>query len=143
MASWPRPAGPRAWAGRQLARRSRSNTLLFALFALVLLTALSPATTQAQTPDEVTPSNEKACDSEFGTAFGLCNAYCEAMDCELLDDGDDETWPNASTTACLRVKVNFIKVTGEALLPCDVCDPDAGQPGCPCDDLNGPSAPMS
>ena len=55
------------------------------------------------------------CDLLSGAAFGLCNAYCEAMDCELLDDGDDTTFPNASEQACLQVKDSFIRITGEVM----------------------------
>ncbi len=113
---------------------TRDNTLLFLFFALVLAAALAPGAAIAQTADGQTPAEETVCDELSGAAFGLCNAYCEAMDCELLDDGDESTSPNASEKACLRVKNNFIKITGLAVLPCDACDPNAGQLGCPCDD---------
>jgi hypothetical protein len=86
---------------------------------------------QAQTADGFTPAEEEVCDIFSGAAFGLCNAYCEAMDCELLDDGDELTSPNASATACLKVKDNFIKITGLGALPCD-CYADPGQEGCFC-----------
>ena len=36
----------------------------------------------AKTPDGVTPAEETVCDGLSGAAFGLCNAYCEAMDCD-------------------------------------------------------------
>ena len=51
------------------------------------------------------------CGGETGKAFGLCNAYCEAMDCD---------WdPNASANACARVKSNYQKLTGNDELPCE------------------------
>lgn len=117
--------------------KTHRNVVSF-LLMIALLAALGAGMAYAKTPDGKTPAEETVCDHLSGSAFGLCNAYCEAMDCELLNDGDDDTWPKASVAACLRVKANFIKVTGEAVLPCDVCDPNAGQQGCPCDDISGP-----
>jgi len=73
----------------------------------------------AKTPDGQPPSEETVCDSQSGAAFGLCNAYCEAMDC-------DSPAPQASATACSRVQENFQRITGQPL-PCDVPCPCAGQ----------------
>lgn len=53
----------------------------------------------------------EACEGESGAAYGLCFAYCEAMDC----DG----FSNATTEACDAVRENFSKITGNELLPCD------------------------
>ncbi len=39
----------------------------------------------AQTPDGETPAEEVVCADETGAAKGLCNAYCEAMDCDSAD----------------------------------------------------------
>jgi hypothetical protein len=50
-------------------------------------------------------STESVCDGEEGAAFGLCNAFCEAMDC----DTDN---PEASATACDKVKSKFQQITG-------------------------------
>jgi len=51
------------------------------------------------------------CDGESGRAKGLCNAYCEALDCD---------WnPSASGRACDAVKSNFTKLTGRSELPCE------------------------
>lgn len=56
-------------------------------------------------------ANPGVCDGETGRAFGLCNAYCEAMDCD---------WDlNAPEKACSRVKSNYQKLTGEEELPCE------------------------
>jgi hypothetical protein len=74
-------------------------------------------TVQASTPDGQTPAEETVCDNESGAAFGLCNAYCEAMDC-------DSPAPQASATACSRVRANFLRFTGRPL-PCDVVCPCA------------------
>ncbi|MCA9651021.1 MAG: hypothetical protein H6712_24690 [Myxococcales bacterium] len=77
------------------------------------------------TPDFETPSAESICDGYEGKAWGLCNAYCEAMDCELANDGDPSTEPNASAQACSQVASKFDQVSDGALLPCEV-------PACPC-----------
>ena len=70
----------------------------------------------AKTPDGKPPSVETVCDNETGAAFGLCNAYCEAMDCDSPNH-------HASDTACAQVKSNFEKKTGRPL-PCEA--------SCPC-----------
>lgn len=70
----------------------------------------------AQTPDGETPAEETVCDDESGAAFGLCNAYCEAMDCESDD-------PQASANACTRVGDKFEQITGR-IPPCEI--------SCPC-----------
>lgn len=54
-----------------------------------------------------------ACDGLSGNAYGLCNAYCEAMDC-------DDPEHNASAKACDRVFMNFVDETGTAP-PCNPC----------------------
>lgn len=72
----------------------------------------SAGSVSAKTPDGQTPSRETVCDNEEGAAYGLCTAYCEAMDC-----GD----PNqrASNKGCDSVRRNFEKKTGRPL-PCAV-----------------------
>lgn len=112
-------------------RRHHLLPLLLTMAVLAALAALSAGTAYAQTPDGQTPAEEEVCNELSGAAFGLCNAYCEAMDCELLDDGDDSTWPSASEKACLKVKDNFIKITGDAELPCEC---PVGTEGCLCDE---------
>lgn len=63
----------------------------------------------ASTPDGETPAEEHVCDGYSGAAFGLCNAYCEAMDC------DDD--PNADQEACDTVADKFYSRTGKDI-PC-------------------------
>jgi hypothetical protein len=84
-------------------------TLAFALLLVCTGAAL------AQTPDGHPPSSETVCDAETGAAYGLCNAYCEAMDC----DSDD---PSASATACSKVASKFQNVTGRDV-PCALACP--------------------
>lgn len=55
-------------------------------------------------------SQTSACDGESGAAYGLCNAYCEAMDC----DGA----PQASQTACDKVESKYTNITGMTM-PCE------------------------
>ena len=65
----------------------------------------------AKTSDGETPSVETICDVYHGAssgAFGLCNAYCEAMDC-----GDP--FQNASNRGCASVNKNFEKRFGVRL----------------------------
>ena len=54
-----------------------------------------------------------SCEEYDGALKGLCNAYCENMDCA----GDD---PNATERACERVRDNFLAKGGEQL-PCEPC----------------------
>lgn len=93
-------------------------TLAFALLLLCTGAAL------AQTPDGLPPSLETVCDMETGAAYGHCNAYCEAMDCELANDGDPLTAPSASATACSKVRSKFQQNTGRDV-PCEVTCPCA------------------
>ena len=90
-----------------------------AVFAASLSVGLaSPA--PAQTPDGDPPAVEIVCDDFWGAAWGLCNAYCEAMDCDGFD-------PLASANACDRVAAQFHIESYGALLRC-------GSPSiCPCD----------
>ena len=89
------------------------------LWILVLgLIAIGTSSMSADTPDGQTPAQETVCDNETGAAYGLCNAYCEAMDC---------TDPNqrASDKGCESVKENFEKHTGRPL-PCTMTCPCPG-----------------
>ncbi len=87
-----------------------------AIISVVAAAAFVAAPAMAQTPDGETPAEENVCDGQVGQAFGLCNAYCEAMDCDSLD-------PQASETACAKVGGRFESVTGmrppcEMFCPC-------------------------
>ena len=92
----------------------RHTTLCtFVVFIMVMGAAY------ALTPEDV-------CGDYTDNAWGLCNAFCTAMDC----DGD----PNASVQACWRVADNFMRATGGDPMPCiDTAAPIATQAGsCPC-----------
>ena len=60
------------------------------------------------TPDELTPAPEEVCSDLNGAAFGLCNAYCEAQDCDVH-----------SRRSCRRLRRNYLRVTGTPIFPCD------------------------
>ena len=82
------------------------------LISCVVVGFLMAPVAFAQTPDGQTPAEETVCqENELGGALkGLCNAYCEAMDC----DGD----PNANLTACQSVQDKFLKKSGGIEPPC-------------------------
>lgn len=62
---------------------------------------------------------ERACEAAGlrGSAFGLCNAYCEAVDC----DGES---PRGSARACDRLADLFDRAGGGEPLPCEFRDSD-------------------
>lgn len=79
------------------------DTNWFVPLTLVVLITLSlPSSSQA--------ADNTICEGLSGAAFGLCKAYCEAMEC-----GSDN--PLASAEACQRVYYNFSKLTGN-IPPC-------------------------
>jgi hypothetical protein len=97
------------------------------LFLTLSLLCTGAGAALAQTPDHLPPARETVCDNETGAAYGLCNAYCEAMDCELANDSDPLTAPKASSTACNKVRTKFQKIAGRDV-PCEVSCPCLGVP---------------
>lgn len=88
--------------------------------ALVGVMVVAAGLATAQTPDEQTPAEEDVCSEAGidGPLKGLCNAYCEAMDC----DSDN---PHASAKACGKVKENWERHADGDPLPCETVE-------CPC-----------
>ena len=78
---------------------------------LLAFASVAPASNGHGTPDGRPPADETDCDGFSGAAFGLCNAYCEAMDC-------DSAAPHASAEACANVADNFARHAGGRPLPC-------------------------
>jgi hypothetical protein len=76
-------------------------------FSLALLLALAGRAI-TQTPDKQPPSQEASCDGLTGAAFGICNAYCEAQDCDVH-----------ARPSCERLRAKFLKATGHDRFPCD------------------------
>ena len=86
------------------------------LFAMVL--PVSTAGSFIRRRDQSIFGTEDICGAFSGAPFGLCNAYCDAMDCA-------GTSPEASTTACEKVKAKFeMKAEEGASLPCLACTPN-------------------
>ena len=78
----------------------------------------------AQTGDGQVPAIEDVCDGD-PFSFGLCNAYCEALDC-------DSDTPIGSPRACDRVLNNYMKKSNGEPPPCEQVVE------CPCEfDLEG------
>ena len=100
------------------------TVLRVTLTALFCLAFLVPST-MAKTPDGLTPAEEIVCDGLEGAAFGLCNAYCEAQDCDILDP---------ERASCERLRTNFERATGSRIFPCDVLIET--EPNNSCEDAN-------
>jgi hypothetical protein len=82
---------------------------------ILILGCLVAGAASAKTPDGMPPSEETICDNETGAAFGLCNAYCEAMDCDSPNH-------HASDIGCESVRRNFERKTDRPM-PCEVVCP--------------------
>lgn len=63
------------------------------------------------TGDGEPPAEEHVCDPLQGRAFGLCNAFCEAQDCDAPG--------KKNNTSCNRIRDNFARLTNEPRLPCE------------------------
>jgi hypothetical protein len=96
---------------------------------ILYLGLLAGGAVSAKTPDGQPPSVETVCDNETGAAFGLCNAYCEAMDC-------DSPNPHASEQGCASVRNNFERKTGRPM-PCEAVCPCIGLLSLFADIVNG------
>lgn len=109
----------------------------------LLLSILFCFCASAAFADDVTPAEEEVCDflqgPEFSPGlFGLCNAYCEAKDCDELGPLEDQPW------SCQRLYSNFVNTaTGEDPLepPCLEEESEPLVPPCACwpddEDNNG------
>lgn len=87
----------------------------------------------AQTPDGSSPNSEGVCNGLQETAprlYGLCLAYCEALDCELLSLGDGGEAIQCNRPADSRILdlYNRHRRAGDPAMPCLPADPGP----CPC-----------
>jgi hypothetical protein len=81
-------------------------TACLASLALAVIVFSAPAA-YAQTADGETPADEFFCDDNFdGRLRGLCNAFCEAMDCDSLD-------AQASANACMKMEEKIAPLLAE------------------------------
>ena len=93
-----------------------------ALAATLLFGLAMPAA--AQTPDGRTPAEEDVCEPlrDAGRkSFGLCNAYCEAKDCDSFDK-----------KSCRKLRRNMNRKTGTPEFPCDCSETQEYEPGVGC-----------
>ncbi len=105
---------------------TRKTILTAVLTAAFFLSAGHVSIVSAGTADGLTPSVETPCDEAglTGSAWGLCNSYCEAKDC-------DYEFPRASMRSCARTLRNFYRVTDGLVPPC-VNTAGDDIPTCPC-----------
>ena len=89
------------------------TAFIASLAGISVLLVVAPAQAQ-RTGDHIVPSIETVCDGDPFN-FGLCNAYCEALDCE-------SPTPLGTPRACSNLLRNYMKKSGGALPPC----------ACPC-----------
>lgn len=94
---------------------------MFVCLFLSLMIFVVPSV--AATPDGFTPSQETVCEDAglTGALWGLCNAYCQAMDC-------DSDSPKASLEACRKTAQKYAEKSSGAVLPCEdvlIADLDA------------------
>lgn len=94
---------------------SRATLTVLVLLGFLALARMS----HAQTADGVTPAEETVCDGQVGALWGLCVAYCEAMDCDYES-------PLADEQACDRVLTNYLKKSEGLMPPCDGSASDEG-----------------
>lgn len=109
-----------------------NRKLAYMYFLTIFLLSISVGTVHAQTPDGVPPANEGVCDvlkaqGVTTKLYGLCVAYCEALDCDLqqLEPAKIVMQCRAPSSKILQ-RYNALKTPTDPQMPCV-------QPqGCPC-----------
>ena len=118
---------------------------LFLCFSVALLMWMYGLPASARTPDGQTPSQEGVCDvlKQPGMTkglYGLCVAYCEAHDSDLLATANSHA-PRGSLERSRRILENYNKMrkNGDLEMPCMVASNPAPAPvpapvvqRCPC-----------
>lgn len=89
------------WSRHPVQRRALATLALLLVFAVAI---------EAQTPDGKTPAVETVCDNVPHNLKGLCNAFCEAKDC------DSEA--RAADAACSAVLRNYHRRSAGVDPPC-------------------------
>jgi hypothetical protein len=85
----------------------------------VMIVATTAHASGDGTPDGQPPAEEQVCESAglFGSAFGLCVAFCEANDCDAqLGEPDDR--------ACSMLRAKYVRASGEFFFPCETGNED-------------------
>ena len=109
---------------------TRAHPHTFILCVLVLLGVNSLA--YAQTPDGMPPANERICDplksgGVTPSLYGLCVAYCEALDCDLQQVPPGNVTPQCKApTSKILQRYNAHKTPTDPPMPC------IQQQACPC-----------
>jgi hypothetical protein len=93
-------------------------------FSVAILAFALPAF--SKTPDGKTPAEEDTCDSLRGATpglYGLCVAYCEAHDADLISPSGD---PNELNTPNQRILANYNrrKKESDPPMPCVAAEPE-------------------
>jgi hypothetical protein len=99
------------------------------LFSIALACSMS----LAQTPDGSTPANEGICDSlqdATPSLYGLCVAYCEALDCQHIEGGLVQC--NSAPSNKILENYNKKKAPSDPPMPCVVPPPPPPLPPCAC-----------
>src|SRR4051794_21626353 len=79
-----------------------------ALGLIVPSLALASNSHHGGTPDHTPPAKEHVCDGLQDAAFGLCNAFCEAQDCDV-----------SPKHSCDELRRNWQRQTGLSTFPCE------------------------
>jgi len=90
-------------------------TRLIALLAFSLVFSVAFMADAKKFNDDITPAEETVCDGLPNGLFGLCNAYCEAQDCDL----------SSERKSCSNLLEHYQERSGYPGPPCvcrDVCD---------------------
>jgi hypothetical protein len=104
------------------------HTLVIAVLAVLLMVVSASA--QAQTPDGLPPPNEGVCDGLHNPGvtpglYGLCVAYCEALDCEHQEGQPPQCAP---ANRAILDQYNRLRNDADPTMPC-IQPP---QVPCPC-----------
>lgn len=110
----------------------KERHLLSAILLALLLLCSWPITTAAQTPDRVTPANEGVCEGLKAAGvtsglYGLCVAYCEALDCP-----DPSVGPKKLSAQCRAQSPTILEAYKRRKTAADPAMPCVKPPGCPC-----------
>ena len=70
-----------------MSKHQKMNCFVLSFSIFMVFIGIVTIAAFAQTPNGTTPA-EDSCRGVYGGAFGLCNAFCEASDCDSIDPMD-------------------------------------------------------